>query len=52
MEAVYRNRQCDGLDILTFTPPVTIYSSHPSLLPTTLGIYLSRIISVSLIVAF
>jgi hypothetical protein len=30
-------------DILTITPPVTIYSFHPSLLPTTLGTYLSRI---------
>jgi hypothetical protein len=49
MAAVYCNRRRDGQDI---TPPVTIYSSHPSLLPTTLGTYLSRIMFDSLIMAF
>jgi hypothetical protein len=32
--------------------PVTIYSSHTSLLPTTLGTYLSKIIFDSLMMAF
>jgi hypothetical protein len=45
-------RQRDGQDIPTITPPVTIYSSHPSLLPTTLGTYLSRIMFGSLIMTF
>jgi hypothetical protein len=34
------------------TPPVTIYSSRPSLLPTTLDTYLSRIMFDSLMMAF
>jgi hypothetical protein len=38
--------------ILTITPPVTIYSYHPSLLSTTLGTYLSRIMFDSLMMAF
>jgi hypothetical protein len=37
---------------VTITPPVTIYSSHPSLLPMTLGTCLSRIIFYSLVMAF
>jgi hypothetical protein len=39
-------------DMLTITPPVTIYSFHPSLLPTTLGTYLNRIMFDSLMMAF
>jgi hypothetical protein len=39
-------------DIPTITPPVTMYSYHPSLLPTTLGTYLSRIMFDSLMMAF
>jgi hypothetical protein len=39
-------------DILTITPPATIYSFHPYLLPTTLGTYLSRIMFDSLMMAF
>jgi hypothetical protein len=37
--------------ILTITPPATIYSFHPSLLPTTLGTYLSRSMIDSLMMA-
>jgi hypothetical protein len=37
---------------VTITSPVTIYSLHPSLLPMTLGICLSRIIFYSLVIAF
>jgi hypothetical protein len=45
--------QCRGMvGIPTITPPVTIFSSHPSLLPTTLGTYLSRIVVDSLLFAF
>jgi hypothetical protein len=39
-------------DTPTITPPFIIYSSHPSLLPTTLGTYLSRIMFDSLMMAF
>jgi hypothetical protein len=38
--------------ILTITPPATIYSFHPSLISTTLGTSLSRIIIDSLMMAF
>jgi hypothetical protein len=42
MDAVYCNRRHGGQDnILTIRPPVTVYSIHPFLLPTTLGTYLS-----------
>jgi hypothetical protein len=40
------------MDIPTITPPITIYISHPCLPPTTLGIYLSRIMFDFLMVAF
>jgi hypothetical protein len=36
----------------TVTPPVAIYSSYPSLPPTTLGTSLNRIMFDSLMVAF
>jgi hypothetical protein len=39
-------------DIPTITPPVTIYSSHPSLLLMTLGTSLSRIMFDSLMTVF
>jgi hypothetical protein len=39
-------------NILSITPPATIYSFHPSLLPTTLGTYLSRIMFDSPMMAF
>jgi hypothetical protein len=39
-------------NILTITPPATIYSFHPSLISTTLGTYLSRIMIDSLMMAF
>jgi hypothetical protein len=45
-------RRLDGQDIPTITPSVTIYRSQPSLLPTTLGTYLSRIMFDSLIMTF
>jgi hypothetical protein len=45
MEAGYCNRRRDGRD-------VTIYSFHPSLLSTTLGTYLSRIMLDSLMMVF
>jgi hypothetical protein len=41
-----------GVMIRIYTSPVTIYRSHPSLLPTTLGTYLSRIMFDSLMLAF
>jgi hypothetical protein len=41
-----------GQDIPTITPSVTIYNFHPSLLATTLGSYLSRIMFDSLMMAF
>jgi hypothetical protein len=34
------------------TPPVTVYSFYPSLLPTTMGTYLNRIMFDSLMMAF
>jgi hypothetical protein len=37
---------------MSITPPVTIHSSHPSLLSTTVGTYLSRIMFDSLMMAF
>jgi hypothetical protein len=46
------NLQNELVNIPTITPSVTIYSSHPSLLPTTLGTYLSRIMFDSLMIAF
>jgi hypothetical protein len=39
-------------NIPTITPPATIYSCHPSLIYTTLGTYLSRIMIDSLMMAF
>jgi hypothetical protein len=42
----------DGWDIPTVTLPLTRYSSHPSMLPTTFGTYLSRIMFDSLIMEF
>jgi hypothetical protein len=39
-------------NILTITPSATIYSFHPSLTSTTLGIYLSRIMIDCQIMAF
>jgi hypothetical protein len=45
--------QCRGMvDIPTITLPAAVYSSHPSLLPTTMGTYLSRIMVDSLTMAF
>jgi hypothetical protein len=41
-----------GSNIPTITPPVTIYSFHPSLLSTALGTYLSRIMLDSPMMAF
>jgi hypothetical protein len=46
----FRNQR--WMDIQTITPPATIYSFHPSLISTTLGTYLSRIMIVSLMMAF
>jgi hypothetical protein len=42
----------DGQDILLITPPATIYSFDPSLISTTLGTYLSKIMIDSLMMAF
>jgi hypothetical protein len=39
-------------NILTITPHATIYSFHPSLISTTMGTYLSRIVIDSLMMAF
>jgi hypothetical protein len=39
-------------DIPTIAPHVTIYSSHPSLLPTTMATYLRKIMFDSLMMAF
>jgi hypothetical protein len=39
-------------NILTITPPATIYSFYPSTISTTLGTYLSRVMIDSLIMAF
>jgi hypothetical protein len=38
--------------ILTITSPAVIYSFHPSLISTTLGTYLSRIMIESMMMAF
>jgi hypothetical protein len=51
MEAV-RNIVAGGVTVLTITPPATIYSLHPSLISATLGTYLSRIMTDSLMMAF
>jgi hypothetical protein len=50
MGAVYCNRR--HVVIPAITPPVTIYSSHPYLLSTTLGTCLSRIMFDSLMMTF
>jgi hypothetical protein len=49
---VYCNRGRGGAALKTRTPPVGIMSSYPSLLLTTLGTYLSRIMLDTLMMAF